>query len=106
MQAGKAEKQPPPTQLVTLLMQTPQLYACNAVRTSVNVAVDEAGCTIAVLCQLPGCSFMLAGIISNDYDGIIKQHGICVLFSVRRVFSSSLVTVIVALHSRCNSVCH
>jgi hypothetical protein len=40
MQAGKAEKQPPPTQLVTLLMQTPQLYARNAVRTSVNVAVD------------------------------------------------------------------
>jgi hypothetical protein len=37
MQAGKAEKQPPPTQLVTLLMQTPQLYARNAVRTSVNV---------------------------------------------------------------------
>jgi hypothetical protein len=35
------------TQLVTLLMQTPQLYARNAVRTSVNVAVDEAGCTIA-----------------------------------------------------------
>jgi hypothetical protein len=31
MQAGKAEKQPPPTQLVTLLMQTPQLYARNAV---------------------------------------------------------------------------
>jgi hypothetical protein len=28
MQAGKADKQPPPTQLVTLLMQTPQLYAC------------------------------------------------------------------------------
>jgi hypothetical protein len=39
MQAGKAEKQPPPppTQLVTQLMQTPQLYARNAVRTSVNV---------------------------------------------------------------------
>jgi hypothetical protein len=32
MQAGKAEKQPPPTQLVTLLMQTPQLYARNTVR--------------------------------------------------------------------------
>jgi hypothetical protein len=51
MQARKlyAEQRnnPPPTQLVTLLMQTPQLYARNAVRTSVNVAVDEAGCTIA-----------------------------------------------------------
>jgi hypothetical protein len=48
MQAGKAENPPtPPTQLVTLLMQTLQLYARNAVRTSVNVAVDEAGCTIA-----------------------------------------------------------
>jgi hypothetical protein len=28
-------------------MQTPQLYARKAVRTSVNVDVDEAGCTIA-----------------------------------------------------------
>jgi hypothetical protein len=28
-------------------MQTPQLYARNAVRTSVNFAVDEAGCSIA-----------------------------------------------------------
>jgi hypothetical protein len=36
MQAGKADKQPPRTQLVTLLMQTPQLYARNAARTSVN----------------------------------------------------------------------
>jgi hypothetical protein len=32
-----AWKQPPPTQLVTLLMQTPQLYARNAVRTSKNL---------------------------------------------------------------------
>jgi hypothetical protein len=32
---------PPPTQLVTLLMQTPQLYARNAVRTRLSVAADE-----------------------------------------------------------------
>jgi hypothetical protein len=45
MQAGKADldKQPPPTQLVTLLMQTPQLYARNAVRTIVSVAA-VTGC--------------------------------------------------------------
>jgi hypothetical protein len=35
MQAGIQRNNPPPTQLVTLLMQTPQLYARNAVRTSV-----------------------------------------------------------------------
>jgi hypothetical protein len=50
MQAGKADKQPPPRQLATLLMQTLQLYARNAVRTSVSVAADEAGCTIADTC--------------------------------------------------------
>jgi hypothetical protein len=44
MQAGKADKEPPPTHLVTLPMQTPQLYARNAVRTILNVAVDEALC--------------------------------------------------------------
>jgi hypothetical protein len=38
MQAGKADEKNLPTQLVTLLMQTPQLYARNAEH------VSDLGC--------------------------------------------------------------
>jgi hypothetical protein len=71
MQAGK----PLPTQLVTLLMQTPQLYARNTVRTSVSVAADEAGCTIVtVFCML------LVVAVYSYWDAVRsepKQRGSC-----------------------------
>jgi hypothetical protein len=49
MQAGKADEPPTHSTGDTAHADSTaaQLYARNAVRTSVNVAVDEAGCTIA-----------------------------------------------------------
>jgi hypothetical protein len=50
-------------------MQTPQLYARNAVRTIVNVAIDEAGCTIADECSSPAVSYGTWDVSSVCWNG-------------------------------------
>jgi hypothetical protein len=59
--------------LILLLMQTPQLYARNTVRTSVSVAADEAGCTIAG-CTIVTVFCMLLVIAVYSYWDAVRSE--------------------------------
>jgi hypothetical protein len=80
MQAGKADKQPPPTQLVTLLMQTPQLYARNAVRTSVSAAAVMKLDGLQGLHYGASNKLLYAGRSGRSSTGCLKSFDCCQQF--------------------------